>query len=193
MHFGAQALHWEQTKIFVELELLMPEVLLTQARLRYLGHLAAKGQALFWAMVQTEQVWWTLIQKDVEWLRYFCPSEPCPCPTTEWDAFATYVCDAPMRWKSLIKRAVKRSQNFAERKYKWAKWHEAIFRSVRSCRLVSGCESHPMQGEHYCLQCRRVFESAAACAVHSFKQHDRPTFVREYVTGTACESCLRVY
>ena len=179
--------------IIVELELVMPDVLLTQARLRYLGHLAVKGQALFWAMVQTEQVWWTLIQKDFEWLRYFCPTEPCPCPTSEWNDFAEYVCDAPMRWKSLIKRAVKRSQNFAERKYKWAKWHEAIFRSVRSCRLVPGCDFHHMQGEHYCLQRRRVFESAAACAVHSFKQHDRPTFVREFVTGTACESCLRAY
>ena len=110
LHFGAQAMHWGQAKIFVELELLRPEVLLTQARLRYLGHLAAKGQELFWAMVQTEQVWWTLIQTDFEWLRSFCPTEPCPCPTREWNDFADYVCEAPMRWKSLIKRAVRRSQ-----------------------------------------------------------------------------------
>ena len=193
LHFGAQAMHWGQAKIFVELELLRPEVLLTQARLRYLGHLAAKGQELFWAMVQTEQVWWTLIQTDFEWLRSFCPTEPCPCPTREWNDFADYVCEAPMRWKSLIKRAVRRSQTLLSANTNGPNGTRP-FSGV--CKHAVWCQAATLaelQGEHYCLQCRRVFDSAAACAVHSFKQHDGPTFVREYVTGTVCESCLRVY
>ena len=49
------------------------------------------------------------------------------------------------------------------------------------------------QARHYCLQCQRTFESASACAVHSFKRHNRAARARDFVTGVTCQACLKVF
>lgn len=56
--------------------------------------------------------------------------------------------------------------------------------------------SRPVQtsgNDHFCICCAKFFRRRADLAVHAFKVHDRIRAVRNYVLGTACEACLKVY
>ena len=101
-----------------------------------------------------------------------------------------------MCWQSLIRRAAARCRAFENRRYAWEAWHAEIHEDV----LQAGCVAPDMQKDqskpckqHYCLGCRRRFATASACSVHAFKVHDRITKARNFVSGTCCEICLKVF
>lgn len=38
-----------------------------------------------------------------------------------------------------------------------------------------------------------TFKQRSALAVHAFKKHNRANQIRDYVGGTQCEKCLKIY
>ena len=190
---GKKAMDWPLDRIIHDFQLLPACETLRVARLRYLYHLIQLGEDHTWSLINTEHCWWTLVEGDLAWMRMYCPEFELPDPRSEWSDFSECLQTAGKRWKAVIRRTIARSKAFALRRFEWYGWRSVIYQDILQAGLVTGQEIALTAEDHYCLACGRTFSGAAACAVHAFKKHDRATPARDFVIGTTCEACLKVF
>ena len=193
MHYGKKAIEWPLDRIIHDFQLLPACETLRVARLRYLCHLIQHGEDHTWSLINTEHSWWTLVEDDLAWMQMYCPEFELPDFRSEWSDFCECLQTAGKRWKAAIRKAIARSKAFALRRFEWHGWHSVIYQDILQAGLITGQEEVSTAEDHYCLACRRTFSGAAACAVHAFEKHDRATPARDFVTGTTCEACLKVF
>lgn len=191
--FERNALQWSNEKVLSATGLQSHGIILAVARLRYVGRLVFRGQLHMWTLLRQEMSWWKLVENDIEWVQTFCPKAQVPSPAHEWTEWFEIVSTSSTKWKALLKRAAARSQAFFQRKCAWEQWHAEILLDVMQTGICPPPPQVEVQSQQNCLQCRRVFESASACAVHAFKQHDRAARARDFVTGVVCEACLKAF
>ena len=195
-HFGQKAIKWSTRQVLFETGLHSSETVICVARLRYAGHLVHQGQAHLWALLREERQWWHQVEADIQWLQMYCPEADVPHPRQDWNAWKELVLSSTNSWKSLIRRAAARCRAFESRRYSWEAWHAEIHEDVLQTGGVvpdMPIDQSKQGKQHYCLSCRRCFSTASACSVHAFKAHDRITKARNFVTGTCCEICLKVF
>ena len=193
LHFGQVALQWSCERVLFETGLPSHTTMLAVARLRYVGHLMERGQKHIWALLRQEKAWWRLVEEDLAWVHQFCPEAEVPMPAQDWQCWRDFMARSPTAWKALLRRAVARSQAFFQRRYEWERWHVEIYEQVLAAGICLPSMASSSQVRHYCLCCQRTFDSASACAVHSFKRHNRVARARDFVTGDTCEACLKVF
>ena len=193
LHFGHVAIHWSCARVLYETGLPHYETMMIVARLRYAGHLMERGQKHTWALLRQEKSWWQLLEEDLTWVHQFCPEAEVPPPAQDWQGWKDFMARPMTAWKALLRRATARSQAFFQRRYAWEKWHAEIYEQVLLTGVCLPTQVPHGHLRHYCPQCQRTFDSASACAVHSFKRHNRAARARDFVTGTTCEACLKVF
>ena len=194
LHFGQQAVQWSQTRILNAFGLPDPAFTIRRSRLRYLLQLAQVGQPHTWALLQTDDLWKQQVNEDLSCLNDYCPEDEVPFPIEEyWNQLIAFMLESPGRWKKILKKMIHRHISIRQIDCEWNAWHSAVMQDV----LESGFGHRPQRvveaQQHYCLACRQTFVRRSALTVHAFKKHGRVNQVRDFVQGTQCERCLRVY
>ena len=194
LHFGRQAIEWSLERTLGQLELPSIEVLLREARLRYLMQVVRFGQPHFWGLVQAEHQWFQLVKGDLEWMQSMCPSDEVPTGEPEgWPHVEWWAHQRPVAWKRLIKKAVARAVAHKIRCLEWDGWHTQIIADLIQAGILTDQRQGPADDGIYCVACVKKFASKAALAVHSFKKHSRINTARHYVQGKQCLCCLKHY
>ena len=195
LHFGIDAREWNERCLLHELQVLAPELYLSAARLRHLLHLIQNADIDVWAMLQQVPAWWNLVEADLQWLqsqrRY-----PLPFGTLfeDWDSWQSFIVASPMRWKQIIRRALKHATLQCEINVTWDAWHADVVRTFEEvCPVPEMPAAPPASSKHYCIQCQQLFASKSAWATHSFRKHGRMTSARQVAGDTQCGSCLKTY
>ena len=194
MHYGADAIDWSGSQARAALNLPASEVILREARLRYIAQLIRSGQPHVWSLLQEEKSWFGKVADDLVWLQSFCPEDQVPNGTPEeWEHLCWWANERPKAWKSLIRRAVERAKAHAARVHEWRDWHKAIVVDLIEAGLIGRDVASRAHEEFFCAKCRLDFASKSAVAVHSFKCHGRVNLARHYVEGLQCKGCLKHY
>ena len=194
MHFGKPALEWSGARARAALALPSCELVLREARLRYIMQLIRSGQPQVWHLVQEETIWYAKVQEDLEWLQAFCPDDGVPSGTPQdWQLMMWWAHEKGQAWKRLVRKGVARAKAHLARLSEWAEWHRDIVLELQAASLLPMEVAGSEVKEFFCALCQKCFSSKAAMSVHSFKRHRRVNAVRHYVEGLQCKGCLKHY
>ena len=185
LHFGPTALTWGAPRILSELGVADAVVFLREARLRFALQLVRNGIPHLWAMIQQDGLWFQALSEDIQWLRSLCPEANMPDHYGDsWDGFASFVAMSAGRWKSIIRRAVKRSIDFDRRSFEWETWHRWALDEIVQMGLQLKHSHLNEKIGFFCIKCQKSF---------AFKKHGRCNELRKFVCGQQCENCLKHY
>ena len=177
MHFGRASIEWSSLQAQVSLNLPSCNIILREARLRYIMQLIRSGQPHVWSL-QTEGSWFARVSEDLDWLCSFCPDELVTGQPKNWH-LVWWATERPKAWKSVVRRGVERAKADATRVHEWREWHKVIVLDLVEAGFIRRTALQTASDDFYCV----LFY----CAVHSFKCHKRINIARHYVEGLQCK------
>ena len=191
--WGERTFQWRDEKVLTSLSMPSPMELLRTARLRYLQHIAVKGDGHVWTILHSEEQWLRMVDADLQWLREQVPWRvPQVDPRDDWDPWKQVMLDGA-KWKNLVQKAGLHAELQRRKESDWYDWHRELLEMLATESLWSKVATTETIGYHACLKCRMRFNTKAAWSVHAFKIHNRVTKVRKVADGLECRVCLRRY
>ena len=196
-HTGEAAQQWSRDQVYASVKLPIATVSLQVERLRHLKQLVHHGEPAVWALLQNERKWLQMVCADLEWLKAQGQGAyPASPPEENWSDWMHFIEQKRNSWNALLKRSLTHSVLHHVKNHQWETWHADIVKTLEQTFLappVSREATVPLNGEHACLQCSRIFASKSAWAVHAFKAHQRLTPARRIADGTSCDICQRQF
>ena len=194
LHYGASAMTWSRKWLLYKLSLPEAKIIMTVARLRYLGQLIVAGQPILWALLQRDCSWLLQLTHDLSCLELYCPEVGSFEPIRQnWSSLTDFVTHSPMRWKRTMRKLQARAIAVQQLDAEWFAWHQDIRDKLIEYQVVPPETKVQYTSAFCCLCCQKTFTKKANMAVHAFKKHGRVNRARAYVTGQQCEHCLKHY
>lgn len=172
-----------------------PDDLLHVERLRHFGLVLRRPNDVFWALVASEGTWLHLVKLSFDWLYSQIQGlTPFPDPRLSPEPWHECICQAPHRWKGILKRGLAHATGQRELATYAHLFHKDFFQVLEKVGLQSpGLPSPTIPDSHVCLICQRCFSTFRGWAVHSFDKHQRLNRYRQLDTGSTCKACGRNY
>ena len=160
-------------------EVLAIDVQVAMLRLLFFGRLVRWGTAPLFAVLQAGDghlsSWTTAVRRDLAWLRkpetsgdFYDFSDPVDGDCSDWVEFAR---EKPTQWKTLVKRAMKRSILSPE------------------AFPVSGFLVQPAEILE-CAECGKNCRGMGGLRAHQFRVHGRRCESRLFALGSVCRWCM---
>ena len=191
--WGKDVYTWRVEKVSETLGLSQTDILLRNARLRYLQHLTLKADQFVWAYIHLDPGWLGLVRADLTWLHQQLPfSIPARPPEDSWEDWEALVRHRT-RWKALVQRACSHADGQRALRSNWHEGHRRALEVLEEMGVWKNERRKINAGVHACLRCRKRFSGRAAWSVHAFRAHGRVTKARTFATGFTCVICNKVY
>jgi len=179
------------------LQLPTPTAVLQMARARYFSQIYRYGDNVLWALISTQQGWLQECAEAFAWVyKQLAGSTRLPDPQVDWAPWAQLIQNQPKRFSALLQRAWKHEvlQEYNEQIVKEGYKDFAEAMEIADFDFLEPSEKEiPMDSEHACLACSRLFGSRTGWASHAFKCHGRTISARQYAGGTHCLACNTEY
>ena len=159
------------------LQLPTPTAVLQMARARYFSQIYRYGDNVLWALISTQQGWLQECAEAFAWVyKQLAGSTRLPDPQVDWAPWAQLIQNQPKRFSALLQRAWKHEvlQEYNEQIVKEGYKDFAEAMEIADFDFPEPPENEiPMDSEHACLACSRLFGSRTGWASHAFKCHGR--------------------
>eukprot|EP00438_Fugacium_kawagutii_P021691 Skav224757 [mRNA] locus=scaffold1604:48812:54304:- [translate_table: standard] len=191
-------LRWSDSRVCSFVGCPLPQDLLRIARLTYYRSALTHGPDALWALISLETNWHEQIKDDLQWFwTQTGPMPTRPSPADEPDFWSAIAIHQPGVWHNLLKKTFAKVILRLSIDTEVQVWHSVFAEFLEEAGVPVPTETTDtataVVAHHACLQCRKLFRSKAAWAVHCFKKHGRRAAHRYYADGSTCDACGRLF
>ena len=191
--------HMTDEELRHHLEMPSFRIIWARHRLGYLQHIgkhaAGFHRQLLLDEFQQGRGWLREVAADIRWMAKLVELPfDVPTDTLDWQEVWT-VLQTCTRWKSMVKRAVKKHiiQDRIARDVEH--YHNCIVDELKHAGFQTWQREDPEEVEtrqcFRCDQCDKVFNSAHARGSHAYQVHGIMSMERPFVQSTVCPGCLK--
>ena len=192
-----QILVMSHEEVLARVQLPSLEVMVHVNRLRHFKSLLMSGPAPLWAILEHERTWLRRTRESFTWLyQQIGSSIPLGDPLQSWDDWQPFIQACPQKFGGWLRRAQQHAILQVAREWSVKHWHCIALEILETVGLRPDWmqkENEAETKEHMCGPCGVRFGTHTAWSTHSFRKHKRVHYLRYYIHGTACESCMREF
>lgn len=172
------------------LPVLKPQTLLHVARARHLAPLTLIAPDVVWGLFRLDQGAQEVTKAALHWLAMMNRRDTNMPNVFDYDDLYNFLRRRTGQWKSIVKRAAKRSATWQQVLAKTNLWRQDIFRQLDAMGAIVHT-TEDLRPTHLCLLCSRSFGSKRAWFLHAHQKHGYTSMHGEAALGTSCPVCAK--
>ena len=186
--------------LLAKVRLPAPEILLRISRLRYLGLLYRCEQTTPWALFRSDTTWCATIQQDLHWMwSFFSNTSKLKDPLQHFASWEYVLRYHRSYWKTLLQRCQLLHVRQHHDRVLVRELHRDVLTHFGNLGTFQTAPIRPrldpaQQHDHFgCMCCQLRCRTKPGEGVHLFRAHGIVAQERLWMTGTACEACLKEF